>query len=57
MKPTLSLYEAFGKVSDPRDPSGKRHPLQAILTLTTGRDAFGLPQSLRNRSVWARPRA
>ena len=30
---TISLYEAFGEVPDPRDPSGKRHPLQAVLTL------------------------
>jgi hypothetical protein len=35
MAPEISLYEAFGEVPDPRDPSGKRHPLQAILTLTT----------------------
>ena len=30
----ISLYEAFGEVPDPREASGKRHPLQAILTLT-----------------------
>src|SRR5438093_2645648 len=35
MATDISLYEAFGEVPDPRDPSGKRHPLQAILTLTT----------------------
>jgi hypothetical protein len=35
MKTEISLYEAFGEVPDPRNPSGKRHPLQAILTLTT----------------------
>ena len=33
MSQTLSLYEAFGDVPDPRDASGRRHPLQAILTL------------------------
>jgi hypothetical protein len=34
MADPISLYEAFGEVPDPRDASGKRHPLQAILTLT-----------------------
>jgi DDE_Tnp_1-associated len=29
------LLEAFKKVPDPRNPSGKRHPLPAILTLAT----------------------
>lgn len=31
----LSLLEAFKRVPDPRNPSGKRHPLPAILTLAT----------------------
>jgi hypothetical protein len=31
----LSLLEAFKIVPDPRNPSGKRHPLPAILTLAT----------------------
>lgn len=35
MSQTLSLYEAFGEVPDPRDASGRRHPLQAILALTS----------------------
>lgn len=35
MNTDISLYDAFGGVPDPRDASGKRHPLQAILTLTT----------------------
>lgn len=35
MKTAISLYDALGTVPDPRDPSGKRHPLQAILTLAT----------------------
>jgi len=30
----ISLWESFAAVPDPRDDSGKRHPLQAILTLT-----------------------
>ena len=30
-----SLLEAYQKVPDPRDPSGRRHPLPAILTLAT----------------------
>ena len=29
----ISLWEAFAGVPDPRDDSGKRHPLQAVLTL------------------------
>lgn len=35
MAADISLYDAFGEVPDPRDASGKRHPLQAILTLAT----------------------
>lgn len=30
-----TLWEAFGQVPDPRSPSGRRYPLQAILTLTS----------------------
>ncbi len=30
-----SLVEAFKRVPDPRNPSGRRHPLAAILTLAT----------------------
>ena len=33
MSETSSLYEAFASVPDPRQASGKRHPLQAVLTL------------------------
>ena len=29
----VSLWEAFGAVPDPRRAAGKRHPLQAVLTL------------------------
>lgn len=30
----ISLWECFADVPDPRDESGKRHPLRAVLTLT-----------------------
>ena len=33
MSETISLYVALGEVPDPRQASGKRHPLQAVLTL------------------------
>src|SRR2546421_5992854 len=33
MSETMSLYEALAKVPDPRQDSGKRHPLPAVLTL------------------------
>jgi hypothetical protein len=35
MAQSLSLWEAFAEVPDPRSRSGQRHPLQAVLTLTT----------------------
>lgn len=31
----ISLWEAFAEVPDPRERSGQRHPLQALLTLTS----------------------
>ena len=34
MSSDSSLYEVFRQVPDPREASGRRHPLQAILTLT-----------------------
>lgn len=34
MAEAISLWDAFSAVPDPRDPSGRRHPLQAVLTLT-----------------------
>jgi predicted transposase YbfD/YdcC len=34
MTQAVSLYEALGKVRDPRSPLGRRYPLQAILSLT-----------------------
>lgn len=35
MSAQISLWEAFGEVPDPRQASGRRYPLQAILTLTS----------------------
>ena len=35
MSERVSLWEAFGEVPDPRQASGRRYPLQAILTLTS----------------------
>lgn len=35
MAQVISLFEAFTAVPDPRKRSGQRHPLQAVLTLTT----------------------
>lgn len=55
MPQTLSLYEAFGQVPDPRDASGRRHPLQAILTLTSvamlsgARSLYAIAQFGRDR--------
>ena len=34
MAQPISLWEALSQIPDPRDASGKRHPLQAILTLS-----------------------
>lgn len=35
MDTPLSLYDAFAQVPDPRSVHGKRHPLQALLTLAS----------------------
>jgi hypothetical protein len=35
MEQKISLWEAFATVPDPRSRSGRRHPLQAVLTFTT----------------------
>jgi hypothetical protein len=35
MKQNISLWEAFAEVPDPRERSGQRHPLQALLTLAS----------------------
>lgn len=34
MTQVVSLYEALGKVRDPRSSQGRRYPLQAVLSLT-----------------------
>ncbi len=55
MSQTFSLYEAFGHVPDPRDRSGRRHPLQAILALTSvamlsgARSLYAIAQFGRDR--------
>ena len=35
MSSSVSLWEMFAEVPDPREASGRRHPLQAVLTLTS----------------------
>src|SRR5688572_23475953 len=55
MSETLSLYEAFAEVPDPRQASGRRHPLQAILTLAAvailsgSRSLYAIAQFGRDR--------
>jgi len=55
MSDSFSLYEAFGEVADPRQASGRRHPLQAILTLAAvailsgSRSLYAIAQFGRDR--------
>jgi hypothetical protein len=55
MSQTFSLYEAFGHVPDPRDASGRRHPLQANRALTSvamlsgARSLYAIAQFGRDR--------
>jgi hypothetical protein len=49
----LSLVEAFGKVPDPRKPRGRRHPLPAILALSTAAMLSGA-RSLFAIAEWGR---
>lgn len=55
MSQSLSLYETFGDVPDPRDASGRRHPLQAILALAAvamlsgARSLYAIAQFGRDR--------
>jgi hypothetical protein len=51
----ISLWESFLEVPDPRDASGRRHPLQAVLTLCAvailsgARSLYGIAQFGRDR--------
>ena len=53
----MSLWESFAGVPDPRDESGKRHPLRAILTLTAvamlsgARSLYAVAQFGRDRGA------
>lgn len=55
MSPSVSLWEAFGEVPDPRDAQGRRHPLPAILALTAvallsgARSLYAIAQFGRDR--------
>lgn len=55
MSSAISLWEALAEVPDPRDASGRRHPLQAILTLTSvamlsgARSLYAIAQFGRDR--------
>lgn len=55
MSQAFSLCEAFGQVPDPRHASGRRHPLHAILTLTSvamlsgARSLYAIAQFGRDR--------
>jgi hypothetical protein len=52
---SVSLWELFVEVPDPRDASGRRHPLQAVLTLTSvailsgARSLYAIAQFGRDR--------
>jgi hypothetical protein len=55
MAAAISLWEAMSEIPDPRDASGKRHPLQAILTLSAvailsgARSLYAIAQFGRDR--------
>jgi len=55
MSSTVSLWEALAEVPDPRDASGRRHPLQAVLTLAAvamlsgARSLYAIAQFGRDR--------
>jgi hypothetical protein len=55
MKRAMSLWEAMSAVPDPRQASGKRHPLQAMLTLAAvailsgARSLYAIAQFGRDR--------
>ncbi|MCH7595333.1 MAG: transposase family protein, partial [Planctomycetes bacterium] len=55
MLKSVSLFEALGKVPDPRGGQGRRHPLPAILTLAAvamlsgARSLYAIAQFGRDR--------
>jgi hypothetical protein len=55
MSASVSLWEAFSEVPDPRDAMGRRHPLRAILTLAAvailsgARSLYAMAQFGRDR--------
>src|SRR2546421_6425975 len=55
MSSPVSLWEMFAEVPDPRDASGRRHPLQPVLTLTSvailsgARSLYAIAQFGRDR--------
>lgn len=48
-----SLYDAFAQVADPRGARGKRHPLQAVLSMSVAAMLSGC-QSLSAIAQWGR---
>ncbi len=52
---SISLFDCFCNVPDPRSPLGKRHPLEAILTLCSvamlcgARSLYAIAQFGRDR--------
>ncbi|MBO4312121.1 MAG: transposase family protein [Desulfovibrionaceae bacterium] len=53
MNISLSLWDRFGQIPDPRNPSGRRYSLQSILALITVALLNG-QTSLRAISIWGR---
>ena len=55
MSKSMCLYDALSQVADPRDASGRRHPLEAILTLASvailsgARSLYAIAQFGRDR--------
>jgi len=55
MSSCISIWEVFAEVPDPREASGRRHPLQAVLTLTSvailsgARSVYAIAQFGRDR--------
>lgn len=57
MSASISLWEALGEVPDPRSRRGRRHPLQAVLTLSSiailsgARSLYAIAQFGRDRGA------